>query len=220
MYPVTIDGYQVTLRELHGSDLESTMSVVGDPEVTRYLSFDPRTLEQQAQALDDIIRRARAIPREDYYLAIAAKHRIDFIGLIRIRTMYNRAGQLGYGIRRDRWSEGYATEAIVCMLDFAFDTLGLHRIEATYRHENVRSASLLKRLGFTLEGRLRDHAFTGGQWRESVLSSILEDEWRQRKPDLLWGGRNPPLAGSDRHAKHVPTQGQAAPTTRATRSNG
>jgi [ribosomal protein S5]-alanine N-acetyltransferase len=65
------------------------------------------------------------------------------------------------------------------MIAFGFDTLRLHRLQAACGPDNWASQRLLARLGFTPEGRLRDHVFTNDAWRDSLLYSLLEPEWRE-----------------------------------------
>jgi RimJ/RimL family protein N-acetyltransferase len=68
------------------------------------------------------------------------------------------------------------------MLDFGFRELGLHRIQAACGPDNRMSQRLLARLGFTPEGRIRGHVFTNGAWRDSLLYSILDNEWVRSAP--------------------------------------
>jgi ribosomal-protein-alanine N-acetyltransferase len=152
------------------------MAVVGDPDVTRSLSFDTRSRHDQADRLADDITRARTDPRPDYYLAIANEADL-LIGFVRIGLGGHRSGELGYAVRHDDWGKGYATEATSLMLDFGFRTLELHRIQAACGPDNRPSQRLLAKLGFTPEGRIRDHVFTNGGWRDSLLYSILDHEW-------------------------------------------
>ncbi len=176
VFPVAITGTRVRLREFRPADLDASMTVVGDPEVTRSLSFDTRSRDDQAERLTDDIARAQSDPRPDYYLAIANDADV-LIGFVRIGLGGHRSGELGYAVRRDDWGKGYATEAAALMLDFGFRMLGLHRIQAACGPENRPSQRLLATLGFTPEGRIRDHVFTNGAWRDSLLYSILDHEW-------------------------------------------
>jgi ribosomal-protein-alanine N-acetyltransferase len=77
----------------------------------------------------------------------------------------------------DHWGRGYATDAVRTMLDFGFGMLDLHRVTAAIGPDNAASLALAQKLGFTFEGRLRDHVFTNGAWRDSLLYSILSREW-------------------------------------------
>ncbi len=178
MYPVTITGERVTLREFEPGDLDPSMAIVGDDAVTRTLSFDSRTRDEQAARLADDIARARGSPRTDYYLTIVRSDGGRLIGFMRLGLLAHRAGELGYALRRDCWGQGYAREAAGLMLDFAFSTVGLHRVQAACGPDNAPSRALLERLGFQCEGRMRDHVFTNGAWRDSLLYALLEDEWR------------------------------------------
>lgn len=181
VHPVAITGAHVNLREFRADDLKDSLAVVGDPVVTQTLSFDVRSEDDQSARLADDIARAARDPRPDYYLAIA--NRTDrLIGFVRIGLGRDQSGELGYAIRRADWGKGYATEASSLMLDFGFRVLGLHRIQAACGPENRRSQRLLARLGFTPEGRLRDHVFTNGAWRDSLLYSILDGEWTRSAP--------------------------------------
>ena len=153
------------------------MTVVGDPDVTRSLSFDTRSQDDQTQRLAADIARAQTEPRPDYYLAIANRDDL-LIGFVRIGIGRDRSGEIGYAVRRADWGKGHASEAAALMIEFGFDTLRLHRIQAACGPENQASQRLLARLHLLPEGRIRDHVFTNGAWRDSLLYSILEDEWR------------------------------------------
>lgn len=183
MFPVVITGPRLTLREFRTDDLDASMAVVGDPDVTRTLSFDARSRNDQAVRLAQDITRAQAQPRPDYYLAIANSADL-LVGFIRIGLGRDNSGELGYAIRREDWGKGYATEAATLMLTFGFDTLHLHRIQAACGPDNHASQRLLARLAFTPEGGIRDHVFTNGGWRDSLLYSILDHEWRNQRTSV------------------------------------
>jgi ribosomal-protein-alanine N-acetyltransferase len=174
VYPVRIEGERVVLREFEERDLDTSMAVVGDPDVTVSLSFDSRTREEQAERLAADIERAKIEPRPDYYLAIADRRTDELIGFIRVGLGGHRSGELGYALRKDRWRQGYTYEAAQLMLAFGFEDLGLHRIQAACGPDNVASQAMLRRLGFDYERRMRDHVFTNGAWRDSLLFASLQ----------------------------------------------
>jgi RimJ/RimL family protein N-acetyltransferase len=99
------------------------------------------------------------------------------IGFARLGPTGVQAAHLGYAIGFDHWGRGFATDAARTMLRFAFTDLALHRVSAAIGPENLASVAVVKRLGFTHEGRIRHHVFTNGAWRDSLLYSILEPEW-------------------------------------------
>lgn len=68
-------------------------------------------------------------------------------------------------------------EALSEAIRFVFDELELHRIQANHLPENTRSARLLKRLGFEIEGRARNYLLIAGEWRDHVLTSLANERY-------------------------------------------
>lgn len=97
---------------------------------------------------------------------------------MRLEMQPHRAAQIGFAFLRSVWGRGIGTEATRLALAFGFDDLGLHRVWAARSPLNEASARLLAKLGMQDEGRIRDHIHKAGKWRDSITSSILEDEWR------------------------------------------
>ncbi|PRY30266.1 GNAT family N-acetyltransferase [Pseudosporangium ferrugineum] len=176
MYPVTLPGRVVTLREFRSDDAASSLAIVGDDQVTQWLSFDSRDLPAARAMIDGAVQRAQQQPRSEYYLAVTDEHD-ELVGFARLALAGVKAAKLGYAIRADRWGKGYATDATRRLITFGFEELGLHRISAAIGPENAGSLAVVRKLGMQLEGRLRDHVFTNGAWRDSLLFSLLEHEW-------------------------------------------
>lgn len=177
MYPVELAGEKVVLREFREDDEDGLFALNSDDRVTRWLSYDSRTREQTHAALAGILDRARSEPRSEYYLAVTLPGSDRVIGATRLGLGGVSAGKLGYLIHADHWGMGYATDAARTMVRFGFRDLGLHRITAAIGPENAASIAVARRLGFQYEGHLREHVFTGGQWRDSLLYSQLVTEW-------------------------------------------
>jgi len=92
--------------------------------------------------------------------------------------------EIGYILGREHWGQGYAGEAQRCAIDYAFDDLGLHRLEADTHPDNTGSTRSLERLGFRREGRLRERWLVGGRYSDSVLWGLLaEDRRAAREPE-------------------------------------
>jgi RimJ/RimL family protein N-acetyltransferase len=177
MYPVNLHGQLVALREFRHDDIDNAFHVVGDDRVTTWLSFDSRSPEATADMITGAIERARHKPRTEYYLAVADETDA-LIGFARLGFAGVKAAKLGYAIRADRWGKGYATDACRTMIEFGFTALRLHRISAAIGPDNAASIAVVRKLGMRHEGRLRDHVFTNGEWRDSELFAILEHEGR------------------------------------------
>jgi RimJ/RimL family protein N-acetyltransferase len=175
MDPLTGDGTR--LREFRRDDLEDYLAIVGDDRVTTWLSFDSRDRSAARTALDNIVGRVQQADRPDYLLAVTRLDDNRMIGFARLGPTGVQAAHLGYAIAADHWGHGYATDACRTMLAYAFETLGLHRVSAAIGPDNLASIAVVKRLGFSYEGRIRHHVFTNGAWRDSLLYSLLTDEW-------------------------------------------
>jgi ribosomal-protein-alanine N-acetyltransferase len=184
--PVRLVGQCVTLREFAPEDLAEVHAIVGDPVVTDWLSFDARDRAGAAAMLAGIRERAGQTPRTEYYLAVTAPPGEPgagapgggpVVGFIRLGLTGVRAAKLGYAVRAAAWRRGYATDAARTAVAFGFGALGLHRISAAIGPDNDASVAVVRRLGFRYEGRLRDHVFTNGGWRDSLLYSLLAHEF-------------------------------------------
>jgi RimJ/RimL family protein N-acetyltransferase len=176
-YPVELHGQLVVLREFTRDDLAGVLRIVSDDAVTSWLSFDSRGEDEAREMLDGILARARQDPRDEYYLAVAHPKDRAVIGFARLGLAGVRAAKLGVAIRHSQWGHGYATDAARTLITFGFGQLGLHRISAAAGPDNAASIAVLKRLGMTYEGRIRDHVYTNGAWRDSLLYSLLSVEW-------------------------------------------
>ncbi len=106
-----------------------------------------------------------------------------------LRRGVTQSGSLGYWIGRPHARQGYMSEAVSCVLDFAFDTLGLHRVEAACLIRNDASRRLLIKSGFTHEGVSRGYLRIDGAWQDHLLFAILRADPRRGRP-AEGGGTN------------------------------
>lgn len=174
---VLLEGNRVRLRDFRADDLDDIHAVLGDDRVTRWLSFDSKTREQQAEMLAGVLERAAHRPRSEYYLVVTTRTEDRLIGFARLGLTGVQAAKLGGAIAAAHWGQGYAIDAARTLIGYGFAALGLHRISAAIGPDNAASIAMVNRLGFSHEGRLRDHVYTNGAWRDSELYSILAHEW-------------------------------------------
>ncbi|MEU8227746.1 GNAT family protein [Kribbella sp. NPDC048915] len=175
MDPLT--GDVTVLREFRTTDLDDYLAIAGDDRVTTWMAFDSYDRAKAEQTLAGIVERSAQPDRPDYMLAVTRPDDDRVIGFARIAPSGAWAAKLGYAIGADHWGHGYATDAARVLLRFAFGPLERHRVTAAIGPENAASVAVVKRLGFTYEGQLRQHVFTNGAWRDSLLYSILRQEF-------------------------------------------
>jgi ribosomal-protein-alanine N-acetyltransferase len=101
------------------------------------------------------------------------------IGLSNVRRGVAEAASLGYWVGSRFARRGYMTEALGLTLDFAFQSLKLHRVEAACLPTNVPSRGLLGKLGFAEEGYARKYLLIDGKWQDHVLFAMLREDWRK-----------------------------------------
>lgn len=101
------------------------------------------------------------------------------IGMNNVNNL-NRLAELGYWVRSDLTGRGLATAAAQLVANYAFDTLGLHRLEIIMSVENLASRAVAERLGARREGMLRGRLYLEGQAHDAYLYSLLASD------DVAW----------------------------------
>lgn len=105
-----------------------------------------------------------------------AKQNQTVMGHINLTQIFrgpSQSGVVGYGLDRQAEGKGLMSQALGIAIDYAFEDLALHRIQANYRPENVRSEAVLHRLGFVREGFAKDYLKLNGAWCDHVLTSKI-----------------------------------------------
>lgn len=89
-----------------------------------------------------------------------------------------RSASIGYCLEEAAWGQGFATEAAAALLAWAFATLDLNRVQAQCDTRNAASGRVLEKLGFTLEGTLREDCIVEGDVSSTWVYGLLRREWR------------------------------------------
>lgn len=164
-------------------DARLLLQWVNDPEVRQYLMrFAPVMLEGEEKWLGDMaLSSGRMHPITDAMLLIVAKDtnkRIGTIGLHRIdwRNRHATTGTI-IGVKQ-YWSKGYGTDAKMLLLNWAFNELGLNKVESRVIVFNERSLAYAKRCGYEEVGRLKRHIFRHGEWHDKIILEAHAEQWR------------------------------------------
>ena len=162
------------------SDWSAVHEYGSDPEVVRFMPWGPNTETATHEFIERSLASQREEPRDKFELAVTLADNGRAIGGcgIRVSASSDRGADMGYCLRRDAWGLGYGTEASRRIVRFGFERLGLHRIVATCDVENLASARVLEKTGMRREAHFRADSTIRGEWRDSYLYAILEDEWR------------------------------------------
>ena len=175
----TLQTPRLRLRPLAESDVAEVFAVFSDPVVMRYWDGPlMKTLQDAMQYIDHIHHGFRR--RDFFQWGIADSSTDAIIGtctLIHISAIHQRA-EIGFALHQTQWGKGFGTETVRAILEFAFGTLKLHRIEADVDPRNDRSLHLLERLGFEREGCLRERYFLNGERQDAVMMGLLRANWK------------------------------------------
>jgi ribosomal-protein-alanine N-acetyltransferase len=151
------------------------------------------TLETQAQRVQQGLDAFRSDTSYRYWIIDATRaggarlpaSDVEVIGSIHFSQISRGAFQnamLGYALDEGHVGRGLMTEALTAAIAEMFTPrVNLHRIQAAYRPENARSAAVLERLGFRLEGLARDYLFIDGNWRDHRITALTNP--RFARPD-------------------------------------
>ena len=178
-----LDTQRLILRPFQDSDLEPFVAYRSDPDVARYQSWElPYTKEQAAAFLQRQKRVQPGSQGEWYQLAIERKQQAGLIGDCAFHVLAHdaRQAEIGFSLARQYQRQGYATEAVLCLLEYLFGGLGLHRVTATCDAENHASAQLLERIGMRCEGRFIENIWFKGAWGSEHLYAVLHREWSRQ----------------------------------------
>jgi RimJ/RimL family protein N-acetyltransferase len=169
---------RLLLREFRKDDWEAVHGYASDAQVVRFLAWGPSTEDETRDFIARQIAARAEEPRRHYGLAVTRAADNELIGSVGLNESSpdNREAWIGYCLARHCWGQGYATEAARAVIAFGFGELDLHRIFATCDVRNVASARVLEKAGMQREGRLREHKWQRGGWRDSYLYAILRDE--------------------------------------------
>ena len=172
----TLQGEMIVLRPIRADDSDAMWDMLADPEGNRLTGTTATFTREQVDAW----AASRATAEGRYDFAVTANGSDELLGEIVLNDIDEvlRSANLRLSMRPAYRGRGYGTEGIQLVLGFAFDGLGLHRVELDVLSINARAKSLYENIGFRVEGRRRDAYRDGDGWCDAIDMSILEDEYR------------------------------------------
>jgi len=178
-FPSELSGPRLLLTPLDETGLPDFFEYSQLDEFYRYLEFPPqKQIEESAAYLKKLMRRSNA--DNAHYWFIREKDTQKVIGTIGVHSIDFRKGdaEIGYGISPKYWGKGYFKEVVRIVLDFLFLQKEFHRVVATTCQDNKPSIMGLKRLGFRIEGRLREYYLSyDGKRHDAVILGLLRCDY-------------------------------------------
>jgi len=162
-----IDDYKTTLKWHNDNEIWST--VVG-PKYIVSSEYEKKWIEEAIFSKDSV------------KLAVCHSENHQLIGIVSLTKInwFNRNAMVEIMIgEKNLWGKGYASEAVLQILEFGFQERGLLRIYASILESNMASRRMFQKCGFKEEGLLRDAVFKNGRYQNLVIVSILQDEFQE-----------------------------------------
>ena len=175
-----IKGKKIDLAAVSSEYLEHYLRWINDPEVTDMLGDAGIPLSRDKER--EWIEGALSGKRDGHIFTVLTK-KGEPIGNVGFNHLDFRNGHATLGIMigdKRFWDQGYGTDAIQTLLRYAFEELGLRKIELYLNPENERALACYKKCGFIEEGRARDHMFYKGRYLDDLQMGILKEEWKQK----------------------------------------
>jgi [ribosomal protein S5]-alanine N-acetyltransferase len=174
----TLHTSRLRLRPFTDADVDALFALHSSAYVLRYWDAPPWTEPARA---DRFIAACRQMADEGTGARLAMDRSSDgafigWCGLTRWNPDY-RSASLGYCLSDPAWGNGYATEAARALLQWAFDTLDLNRVQAETDTRNLASARVLEKVGFVREGTLREDCVVNGEVSDSWVFGLIRREW-------------------------------------------
>lgn len=178
-------GQAVTLRELRLSDAPLLLKNLATEEVERFISPPPTTVAGFERFISWTHRMREA--GEYVCFGIVPDGQEHAVGIIQVRQLEPGFGtaEWGFAIGHGFWGKGLFIQGARMVVDFVFETVGVHRLEARAAVENGRGNGALAKVGAVREGTLRRSFLRNGQYLDQALWSIVKDDWLQAK--AVWG---------------------------------
>ena len=177
-------GATVTLRELKLSDAATLLAIMSPEAVSRFITTPPSTVAGFERFIQ-WTHRERAHGRYACY-AVVPHGMSSPVGIFQLRQLEANfvTAEWGFALGSPFWGKGYFVDGAQLLLDFAVDTVGVHRLEARSAVANGRGNGALRKMGAVHEGVLRRSFTKDGRQMDQSIWAILADEWRQAK--AIW----------------------------------
>lgn len=173
-------GSLATLRELRLSDAPALLAMLSTAEVSRFISPPPTTVE----GFERFIAWTHCERSAGNFVCFAViPHGMDTpVGLFQVRQMEPRfaTAEWGFALGSAFWGTGVFLDGARLVVDFMFNVVGAHRLEARAAVANGRGNGALRKLGAMQEGVLRKSFLRNGEYLDQTLWTILDEDWRSR----------------------------------------
>ena len=173
---------RLTLNSFVSTDAAALFAYRSDPEVCRYQSWTPRTLQEIQLFIEGLQILAFDTPGTWFQLAIRDRESGLLVGDLGVFFLDEdrRQVEVGFTIAPAHQGQGFGTEAVAGLFGYLFGSLNKHRVFASVDPRNHASIALLERVGVRQEAHFRESLWFNGEWVDEIVFAMLESEWKAR----------------------------------------
>jgi len=179
--PLVIESPRVTLRPQVDSDADGFFPYVRDPAMTKYVTW---AAHEHIEETREWLKKSAEMIAAGTDVVWTIEHEGAPVGCIGLHTIKwgVRAvrldlAELGYWIAQPLWGKGLMTEAATLATRWAFETLGLHKVNVMCLDGNIGSQRVIEKVGFRFVGRAEDHIWRDGKWFTQLRYELTSSEW-------------------------------------------
>jgi [ribosomal protein S5]-alanine N-acetyltransferase len=179
MNKIKLKSKRLLLRLIEANDLENIHNLHSLPETDKFNTLGiPKNQGETKAIVEGHIADLKEEVIKKFTFAIELINQKQFIGLIAINLGNEKyqSAEVWYKLHADHWNNGYATEALKRVIEFGFNDLNLHRIEAGCAVDNVGSIRTLEKAGMTKEGGKRKALPLKTGWSDNFEYAILSTD--------------------------------------------
>ena len=170
---------RLVLSKLQADDSKAVLAYRSLPEVCRYQTWEPRSLDDAFRFIEDLATIDFDTPGTWFQFGIRLRDSGELIGDLGVHFVEDgKQAEIGVTLSPGSQGRGLGTEAVTAMIEYLFGRLGKHRVFASVDPRNEPSLRLLRRVGMQQEAHLRLSLLFKGEWADDVVYAVLASEWQ------------------------------------------
>jgi ribosomal-protein-alanine N-acetyltransferase len=173
---------RLIIRDYIINDLGNYHEILSDNNVMYYLQdIKTKNIDESEENFMKVINDQKSNERKFFHFKVETKNINEFIGSIGYtlleNTPFGKLVHMGYFIMEKYWNNGYTTEAVKKLVEFAFNENNVYRIHTGCFKENIFSERIMQNLGFIKEAEFKEYVLHDGKLKDRVEYRLLKHEW-------------------------------------------
>ena len=167
---------RLLLNELTEENFDFILELEERAESSKYEMGGKPPKEKVIESCEYYTEAVKKLPAEGAIKFIVSNKKGEKLGAVSVWCNWEKTKEweIGYKFLKEYWGNGYASEAVARVVDFAFKELSIHKLMAFINYENKNSTALAKRIGMVQEGHMREARLVEGKWNDELVFTLLK----------------------------------------------